>query len=77
MKSVITEKLVIQNNIKFPVLMTPKSDPDTIFLMKSLQSGVVVSSKYESLPIGLGINSTKFKHDLMVLFDGAVTLQND
>ena len=77
MKSIITEKLVIQNVIKFPVLMTPKSDPDTVFLMKSLQSGIVVSSKNEFLPIGLGINSTKFKYDLMVLFDGAVTLQND
>ena len=77
MKSVITKKFDIQSNVEFPALMTPKSDPDTIFLMKSLQSGVVVSSKYESLPIGLGINSTKFKHDLMILFDGAVTLQND
>ena len=77
MKSIITEKLVIQNNIKFPVLMTPKSDPDTVFLMKSLQSGIVVSSRDKSLAIGLGINSTKFKHDLMILFDGAVTLQND
>ena len=57
--------------------MTPKSDPDTVFLMKSLQSGIVVSSKNESLPIGLGINSTKFKDDLLVLFDGAITLQND
>lgn len=77
MKSVITKKLDIQNVIKFPALMTPKSDPDTVFLMKSLQSGIVVSSKNGSLPIGLGINSTKFKYDLMVLFDGAVTLQND
>ena len=51
MKSIITKKLDIQNNVEFPALMTPKSDPDTIFLMKSLQSGVVVSSKYESLPI--------------------------
>ena len=57
--------------------MTPKYDPDTVFLMKSLQSGIVVSSKNESIPIGLGINSTKFKYDLMVLFDGAVMLQND
>ena len=77
MKSIITEKLVIQNNVKFPALMTPKSDPDTVFLMKSLQSGIVVSSRDKSLAIGLGINSTKFKYDLMVLFDGAVTLQND
>ena len=77
MESVITKKLEIQNSIKFPALMTPKSDPDTVFLMKSLQSGIVVSSRDESLPIGLGINSTKFKYDLLVLFDGAVTLQND
>ena len=77
MKSMITEKFDIQNVIKFPALMTPKSDPDTVFLMKSLQSGIVVSSRDKSLPIGLGINSTKFKHDLLVLFDGAVTLQND
>ena len=77
MKSMITKKLEIQNAIGFPALMTPKSDPDTVFLMKSLQSGIVVSSRDKSLPIGLGINSTKFKHDLLVLFDGAVTLQND
>ena len=77
MKSVITEKLVIQNVIKFPALMTPKSDPDTVFLIKSLQSGIVVSSRDKSLAIGLGIKFTKFKNDLLVLFDGAVTLQND
>ena len=77
MKSVITKKFDIQNNVKFPALMTPKSDPDTVFLMKSIQSGIVVRSKDESLPIGVGVKSTKFKHDLMVLFDGAVTLQND
>ena len=77
MKSTITKKLEIQNVIEFPALMTPKSDPDTVFLMKSLQSGIVVSSRDKSLAIGLGINSTKFKHDLMILFDGAVTLQND
>ena len=57
--------------------MTPKSDPDTVFLMKSLQSGIVVSSRDKSLAIGLGIKFTKFKDDLLVLFDGAVTLQND
>ena len=57
--------------------MTPKSDPDTVFLMKSLQSGIVVSSRDKSLAIGLGIKFTKFKDDLLVLFNGAVTLQND
>ena len=77
MKSTITKKLELQNVIEFPALMTPKSDPDTVFLMKSLQSGIVVSSRDKSLAIGLGINYTKFKYDLMVLFDGAVTLQND
>lgn len=77
MKSIITEKLEIQNAIEFPALMTPKSDPDTVFLMKSLQSGIVVSSKDKPLSIGLGIKFTKFKDDLLVLFDGAVTLQND
>ena len=77
MKSTITKKLEIQNVIEFPALMTPKSDPDTVFLMKSLQSGIVVSSRDKSLAIGLGINATKFKYDLMVLFDGAITLQND
>lgn len=77
MKSTITKKLEIQNVIEFPALMTPKSDPDTVFLMKSLQSGIVVSSRDKSLHIGLGINSTRFKDDLLVLFDGAVTLQND
>ena len=35
MKSTITKKLEIQNVIEFPALMTPKSDPDTVFLMKS------------------------------------------
>ena len=77
MKSVITKKFDIQNNVKFPALMTPKSDPNTVFLMKSLLSGVVVCSRDESLPIGLGINSTRFKNDSLDLFDGAVTLQND
>ena len=77
MKSTITKKLEIQNVIKLPALMTPKSDPDTVFLMKSLQSGIVVSSRDKSLAIGLGIKFTKFKDNLLVLFDGAVTLQND
>ena len=77
MKSIITKKFDIQNNVEFPALMAPKSDPDTIFSMKSLQSGIVVSSRDKSLAIGLGIKFTKFKDDLLLLFDGAVTLQND
>ena len=77
MKSVITKKIDIQKAVEFPALMTPKSDPDTVFLMKSLQSGIVVSSRDKSLPIGLSRKFTKFKYDLLILFDGAITLQND
>ncbi len=77
MKSIITKKLVIQNDVKFPVLMTPNSDPDTIFLMKSKERGIVVCSKNVFLPVGLDITSTGFRYDSMSLFDGAVTLQND
>ena len=76
MKSIITKKFDIQNNVEFPALMAPKSDPDTVFLMKSKEIGVVVCSKNVFLPVGLDITSTGFKYDSMSLFDGAVTLQN-
>ena len=77
MKSTITKKLEIQNVIEFPALMTPKSDPDTIFLMKSKERGIVVCSKNVFLPVGLDITSTGFRYGSMSLFDGAITLQND